>query len=266
MTDQTAPPSGDLTWPALLAHWTSFAQASLALPKGDAGDRWRAAVAPIINLQAVTFALADLGKLTMPGERALALDKSELIVRGSTGSLYALWRSEPLPQELVAMIHDANIALSSARSSGVEWRVSEEFLIAEHPGELVARLKQLDFSGDLYVPTPGVPLFRSSPAAFAREADGSRPDEHVVRAIKEFLVEVGKPEPVSGFRQVYRQFDFAKGGPVRDLVVAFDQLPSGQPLLVPALEDGKPVSVTLPPRKGGEFELLPVVFQGPSDD
>ncbi|MBY0313132.1 MAG: hypothetical protein K2W85_13765 [Phycisphaerales bacterium] len=266
MTDHGAPSTPDLTWPALLAHWTSFAQASVALPKDDVGDRWRAAVAPIINLQAVTFALADLEKLTLPGERALALDKSELIVRGSTGTLHTLWRSEPLPQELVAMIHDANVALAAARSSGIEWRVSDDVLLVGHPGELVDRLLQLEFSGDLYVPTPGVPLFRTSPAAFAREADGSRPNDHVIRAIKEFLVDVGKPEPVAGFRQVYRQFDFAKGGPVRDLVVTFDQLPAGQPLLVPAIENGKPVSVTLPPRKGGDFDLLPVVFQGPLDD
>lgn len=252
----------DLTWPALLAHWTSFAQASLALPKNEVGDRYRAAVPAIINLQAVTFALADLGKLTMPGERAVALDKAELIMRGSTGTLHGLWRAEPLPQELVTMIHDANAALAAVRSAGIEWRVNADALIADHPGDLIDRLVQLGFTGDLYVPTPGVPLFRDSPAAFAREADGSRPGEHAIRAIKEFLVDVGKPEPVRDFRQVYRQFDFAKGGPVRDLVASFDQLPAGQPLLVPAIEDGEPVNVTLPPRKGAEIDPLPVVFEG----
>ena len=70
------PTANDLTWPALLAHWTGFAQSSLALPRNSDGDRWRSAVPAIINMQAVTFALADLGKLAAPGERALALDKA----------------------------------------------------------------------------------------------------------------------------------------------------------------------------------------------
>ncbi len=266
MNDHNADTPKDLTWPMLLAHWTGVAKASLAFPKNAEGDRWRSAVAPIINLQAVTFALADLGKLSLPGERALALDKAELLIRGATGTLHGLWKAEPLPAELVTMMHDAGVALRAARSSGVEWRTTADVLIADHPGELIERLVQLGFAGDLFVPTPGVPLFRESPAAFAREPDGARPDDHVIRAVKEFLIEVGRPEPVAGFRQVYRQFDFARGGPVRDLVVGFDALPAGQPLLVPAMQDGRPVAVTLPPRKGAEIEPIPVVFQGPSDD
>src|SRR5262245_40321112 len=53
-------PMFDLTWPALLGHWTAFAQNSLALPKTADGDRWRAAVPAIIGLQALTHALGDL--------------------------------------------------------------------------------------------------------------------------------------------------------------------------------------------------------------
>jgi len=265
-----SPPPPDLTWPALLARWTAFAQSSLALPKTGEGDRWRAAVSSIINLQAVTFALADLDKLTAPGERALAFDKSDIIIRSSTGQLHALWGGDLLPEELVALIHDADAALKSARGGGgIEWHVTADRLIASHPGELVDRLLELEFEGDLFVPTPGVTLFRNSPAAYAEQPDGSRPDEHVLRAVKEFLVDVSRPEQVPGLRQVYRQFDFALGRPVRDLIVTDRSgLPDGggQPLLVPALKGGRSLQVTLPPRKGADIPTLPVVRQGiPAD-
>lgn len=265
-------PDTDLTWPALLAHWTAFAQASLALPKSAEGERWRGSVASIINLQAVTFALGDLDRLGHDkgetehsggeGERAFALDKAEILIRTHAAELHQIWRGEPLHDELETMIADARAALNAARDGGVEWRVTAERLSADHPADLVALALDAGLTGDLYVPTPGVPLFRGSPAAFAREPDGSRPNERVIRAVKEFLFDVGRPERVPGPRQVYRQFDFAKGGAVRDLVVPLAQgLPAGQPLLVPAVLGGRPVGVTLPPRKGVEIPALPVIFE-----
>lgn len=271
MTSETP----NLTWTALLAHWTAFAQSSLALPKDAEGGRWRAAVSSIINLQAVTFALDDLDRLTGPGERALALDKAQIIIKSATGQLHSLWREGDLPAELVALIHDAGLAITASKAGGlssfdtdtgggVEWHVTEERLIASHPGELVDRLLELNFDGDLFVPTPGVPLFQNSPAAFAILPSGERPDQHVIRAIKEFLIDVSRPERIPALRQVYRQFDFAKGGPVRDLVVADPanhHKTSGQPLLVPAIRGGNPVPVTLPPKKSADIPALPVVFQ-----
>ena len=261
-----------LTWPALLAHWTAFAQASLALPKDANGERWRASVASIIGLQAVTFALGDLDRLghgdpaapraEEEGERALALDKADILIRTHAAELHQTWRGEPLHAELDTIIADARAALGAARDGGVEWHVTEDRLIADHPADLVALALDAGLTGDLYVPTPGVPLFRGAPAAFAREPDGSRPNERVIRAVKEFLVDVSRPERVPGVRQVYRQFDFARGGAVRDLVVPLAQgLPAGQPLLVPAVLDGRPVPVTLPPRKGAEVPALPVIFE-----
>lgn len=266
----------NLTWPALLAHWTAFAQASLALPKSAEGERWRGSVASIISLQAVTFALGDLDRLARDdggtehpgeegrgeGERAFALDKAEILIRTHAAELHTIWRGEPLHDELETIIADARIALSAAREGGVEWRVTDDRLMADHPADLVALALDAGLRGDLYVPTPGVPLFRNAPAAFAREPDGSRPNERVIRAVKEFLRDVGKPERVPGPRQVYRQFDFAKGGAVRDLVVPLAQgLPAGQPLLVPAVLGGRAVGVTLPPRKGVEIPALPVIFE-----
>lgn len=122
----------DLTWPALLARWTAFAQSSLALPKTPDGDRWRSAVPAIINLQAVTFALPEVQDLP-ESDRPLALDKAEIIIRSATGQLHALWptASGGLPTALVVMVHDAGLVLASVRDetprrgagrAGWEWR------------------------------------------------------------------------------------------------------------------------------------------------
>src|SRR5688500_18821296 len=110
----------DLTWPALLAHWTAFAQASLALPKTAEGDRWRAAVPSIVGLQAVTFALADLDRLRAGeedsgGERALAVDRADMLIRRHGEQLHDLWAGEPLHTELARMIEDARAALAAAK-------------------------------------------------------------------------------------------------------------------------------------------------------
>jgi len=260
----TTPRGTDLTWPALLAHWTQFAQSSLALPKTAEGDRWRAAVPAIIGLQAVTFALGDLDRLAdgAGGERALALDKSDLLIRKHAAELHDLWRGEPLHAELATLIDDARAALAAARDGGMEWRVADDRLIAEHPADLVAALLSAGFRGDLMLPAPGYTLFKSCPAAFARAPLGATPEDDVLEVVARFLGGVGEPQRVPGPRQVYRQFDFAKGGPVRDVVVPMNAtLPAGQPLLVPAIQGGEAVPVSLPPRRLEELADLPVVFE-----
>ena len=62
----------DLTWAALLARWTEFAQSSLALPPDAEGDAWRTSIAPIISLQAITHALEEIEHID-PDERARQL-------------------------------------------------------------------------------------------------------------------------------------------------------------------------------------------------
>jgi len=268
-TDRT-----DLTWPALLAHWTAFAQASLALPKTAEGDRWRAAVPAIIGLQAVTFALADLDRLRKDGgggggggeggERALAIDRAEMLIRKHSGQLHELWAGEPLHPELVKMIDDARTALAAAAEGGLEWRITGARLVAEHPADLLAAVLASGFAGDLLLPAPGFVLMRGSPAAFCRGPAGSAPAPEVIDLVSRFLGEAaGEPSRAAGPRQVYRQFDFAKGGPVRDVVMPMNAtLPAGQPLLVWAMQRGEMMPVPLPPRRTGEVGDLPVVFEG----
>lgn len=105
---------GELTWPGLLAQWTRFAQASVAFPKTAEGDRWRAATPAIIALQAVALALAELERLPV-ADRALAIDRAEVLIRRHAGELRALFGTPA--GELGALLADARAAAVKARES-----------------------------------------------------------------------------------------------------------------------------------------------------
>ena len=92
-----------------------FARASVALPADAGGDAWRASVPAVINLQAVTFALAEIGELP-PGERAWARDKAEVLVARSVGEIETAWRGTAMSASLVEIIADARAALVGARA------------------------------------------------------------------------------------------------------------------------------------------------------
>jgi hypothetical protein len=104
-----------LTWTGLLGQWVQFAQASMALPDDADGPAWRASVGAVINLQAVTFALADLDRLP-PDEQALAVDKAEILIRDSEARIDAAWRGAGAPESLREIVRDANAALESVRA------------------------------------------------------------------------------------------------------------------------------------------------------
>jgi len=253
-----------LTWTALLGKWTEFAQSALALPMEGESGLFRQSVADIIGLQAITHALAELEALTGPGERALALDRAAVGIRGHAASLQAIWSGRALHAELRALIDDAFAALGAAREGGLEWCVGDEALIAEHPAQLVESLGAAGFEGDLFVPTPGVVLFKSCPAVFIRGRHGKRASPEIEALVESFYVGLLEPEFRPILRQAYRQFDFAKGRAVRDLVIEANEAPpGGQPLLVRAMNEGAAVPVTLPPRRAEEVGELPVVFGEP---
>jgi hypothetical protein len=100
----------NLTWSMLLAKWTDFAKASVAFPKTPDGDRWRAAVPSIINLQAVTLALRELDRLS-PADRPPSRDKAALLIDRAAATIQSLWPDTPLHPELHTLIHDARAAL-----------------------------------------------------------------------------------------------------------------------------------------------------------
>ena len=100
-----------LTWTALLGKWIEFAQASVALPRDVEGDRWRASVVPIVNIQAVTFALAELKDLP-EADRPIAWDKAEILISDHASKLGSIWEAGQLPDGLKEIISDARAALS----------------------------------------------------------------------------------------------------------------------------------------------------------
>jgi hypothetical protein len=102
-----------LTWTGLLAQWVQFAQASLAIPDEQDGPRWRTCVPAVINLQAVTFALADLDQLAVD-ERALGLDKAEMLIEHNTRIIRTAWADATLTPMLRELCDDARAALRAA--------------------------------------------------------------------------------------------------------------------------------------------------------
>ncbi len=251
-----------VTWSLLLAKWTEFAKASTVLPDEGDGGRVKRHVAAIIGLQAVACALGEADELASD-ERSAALDLAAVQIRVFAQELNEAWRGEPMPEGLVELMDDAKKALVAARDGGVEFTVMQGPVVAEHPAELVDRLIEAEFGGDLYLAAPGVPIFAGCPAGFVRLAKGGAPNSDVVAAIVEFLGKGQvKYKGAPRFRQAYRQFDFSKGGPVRDVVVVNDDaLAAGQPLLVPAILRGVLQPVPLPIPGARHQEELPVEFE-----
>ncbi|HEX7008792.1 MAG TPA: hypothetical protein VF184_02350 [Phycisphaeraceae bacterium] len=103
-----------LTWAAMLGRWVQFARQAVGLPQDDAGVRMRQSVPDIIMLQAVWFALEHLEEVD-PQERALGLDRAELLIDQHATALEERWRSTPMPAELRRLIDDARTQLKTAR-------------------------------------------------------------------------------------------------------------------------------------------------------
>jgi hypothetical protein len=258
-----------LTWAALLARWTEFAASSVALPDSGEPGRWKRAVPQIITLQSVTHALAEVGELDL-AEIPVALDRAAVSVREAVGALADIWSGEALPPEAFELCEDAELALGLAESIGLEWVVESASLVAMHPGEVLEALAESELISELLIATPRVTVQKQSPAAHLRPACWN---DEVVEAAAEMIdafLNIGGEVAIAGFgpqRQVYRQFDFAKGGPVRDLVAPTALgMAAGQPLLVPGISGGQVCPVTLGPRAGMKLDPIPVVFAESRDD
>jgi len=255
-----------LTWTALLAHFTAIAQRALALPRTPEGERLRDAVPHLIALQAVTHALDNCDPLPAD-ERALGLDRADIAFRDHSAALHRLYDSPdsdtPLPDPLRHTIADARHALEAARAAGQGWLVTADAIVLEHPAELVHSLLGSGFTGDLLLASPGTTIFKSAPCAFARSHHAAPVDDQLLALITLFLGQ--KSRLVRGpitMRppQVFRQFDFAKAAPARDLVTRWNADAPGQPLLLNAILAGDPQPVPLPPRHRPPTAPIPVVF------
>jgi len=99
-----------LTWAVLLGRWIAFARSAVALPDDADGRRLRDSVGDLIQLQAVWFALQHLDELP-PDERALGLDKAEVLIDKHAAALRARFGDEAMPEMVQELIDDAHSAL-----------------------------------------------------------------------------------------------------------------------------------------------------------
>ena len=95
-----------LTWSVLIGRWVDFARSALALPDHEEGRRLKDSVPDIIMLQAVWFALQHLDELG-PDERALGLDRAELLIETHSRHLHARWHESSMPSMLSEIMNDA---------------------------------------------------------------------------------------------------------------------------------------------------------------
>lgn len=215
-----------LGWSAMLAKWTEFAKASVALPADHDGPRWKACVSPVISMQALVAALGELDQLPR-SHRPVAIDAAETLLRAQLTLVHEAWNGELIPDSLRELIEEARLAVFDARHRGLEWRVIAERIEAPNLRPIAQMLMDADYRGDLHAARAGTALFRGAPLAFFRPAlDVNPPDG--CEAIE-----------VVGPRQCYRQLDDATGTPVRDVVTGpRDPLQPGAPLLTPLIVEG----------------------------
>lgn len=248
MTDNT--PENEhrlLGWSAMLAKWTEFAQASVALPADNDGPRWRACVSPIITMQAIVAALGELDQLPR-AHRPVAIDAAETLLREQLVVIHEAWSGELIPDSLLALIDECREAVFGARHLGVEWRVIDERIVAPDLRPIARMLIEENYRGDLFAACAGTTLFRGAPLAFFRPAMGANPPEGC-----------GSFE-IIGPRQCYRQLDEATGSPVRDVVAGPDDpLQPGAPLLAPLIVQGVASPPIVLPAPIAIEDSLPVV-------
>jgi hypothetical protein len=235
-----------LTWTLLLAKWTEFARAAVALPAGDQGARWKASVPAVIGLQAVAHALGELDMVCAGGQGAdrpsaaddyeVGQDRAEVMIRQYVRELHEIWKGEAMPAGMAELVSDARRALEATREAGVELVSPLPRMIAPVPtGSRGATLAE-GFDGEVWILKPGTVVFAGAVAAFVKTRTGRPPLAEVVRAVEAALGLKGLGggwvrRRVPGMRQVYRQFE--DGQAARDVIVAMrDELPAGFPMLV----------------------------------
>lgn len=247
----------DLTWATLLGRWLDFARASVALPKDAQGLRWKASVAPVITLQAITFALGQLNDLP-EDERAFGLDRAEILLRQESGNLNTTWRGEPMAPAILELMSDAARALRSA-SLGccIELLVVSSSPLPREMLDYRAILAAVDaasFDGTIYLAWPGTLAvdgeligFATGPSPRQWWRQRLNAGEAVQNALGD-LVRLLAPVRVRyamSPRQVYRQVD-GQGRIAQDVAAPLTDDPRpGQPLLHCVWESGAAIPPTV---------------------
>lgn len=211
-------------WTALLAQATQLAAASRAWPRDAEGDRLRASVTPLVQLQAVRIAMSQVQRLP-PASRAYARDQADVLVRRSCEALRQAWHGEPMPPWMLDVMADARESIAAslyAGLRGLRW-------VGTQPLVVPAWLQDVTTArGTLAVMEPGTIALPGECVAWWTEREDLSCAGCAVQAL---------PAPV----QVYRRFD-EHGRYVGSAEVPLhDPLPAGMPMLVPLFVAGEPV-------------------------
>lgn len=233
-------------WAMLLAQGVELAKASVAFPPGEAGDRWRKSIAPLVEAQAVRHAISQLASLPF-AERPLARDLAAIAVRKAAASLDAAWRGEPMPEAVLEILEDADRACAESAFAGLRTlRLREDappLWIPPDPG--LASLEEHDGGrASAAAMAPGTLALPGSPIAWW----ATRPDPSFGEAFAscEIVEDLG---PL----QVYRELD-DQGRIGGDLVADLEELPPGMPLLVPLWLDGE--AIGSPPLEASRWRSM----------
>ena len=98
----------------MLGHWVDFARSAVALPADAAGQKLRASVPDLIQLQAVWFALQHMAELPAC-ERTLGLDRAGVLIDQHAGALLQRFAGNTMPEGAAELIAEARNALAAAR-------------------------------------------------------------------------------------------------------------------------------------------------------
>lgn len=233
-------------WTMLLAQGVELAKASVALPGGDEGDRWRSSVTPLVEAHAVRYAISQLTRLPFE-ERPLARDLASVSLRRAAASLDSIWRGEPMPEAILEIVEDADGDLARSVYAGLRMlRLRSDASpcwLADDPG-LASLARNESGRSTAAAMAPGTLVLPGSPIAWW----ATRPDPEFGEAM-----EMGETLDADRPVQVYREIDEAGrlGG---DLVADLEELPPGMPLLVPLWLDGEAIGT--PPVMGDRWRAV----------
>ena len=233
-------------WTMLLAQGVELAKASVSLPADAEGERWRSSVAPLVEAQAVRCAIAQLARLPFE-ERPLARDLASVSLRRAAASLDAIWRGEPMPEEVLAIVEDADRELARSVYAGLRMlRLRKEASpcwLPDDPGLASLALNESGRSTAAAM-APGTLVLPGSPIAWW----ATREDPAFGEALDACEI-VDAERPV----QLYREVDEA-GRLAGDLVADLEELPPGMPLLVPLWLDGEAIGT--PPLEAARWRAV----------
>ncbi|MBG81422.1 MAG: hypothetical protein CMJ39_12040 [Phycisphaerae bacterium] len=228
MTESLQP--GNLSWAALLGKWMDFAKASTVLPDTVEGHQWRASVAPMITLQGITFAMAELEQVEA-SQRLLGWDRGELLVDQASIELDECWGPD-LPSSVLETIQSAESALTDVIDRFTPVLVAE----AGAPS-LMPSVPLLEPLGASAVVAAGTTVMPGAPIAWWSEVDFDQLRSLELPGILELW-----QSPIQVWRHWDEQDVFTE-----DVVTSLDaEHEQALPLLVPRVLEGIPLSDPLP--------------------